>query len=205
MSISIILPIIVALILLRVFWLRLKASNAHNENFKQLPPKDQLAVLKECLLNSPAEINLQNLRFFLEKNGINQEIDSYRPFIRQQQELRNKKNALEEDNLLFNLEAQWLDQIAPLEFKEAEIAKQNGNNEGFITSSLEGINRLYSDESILSHLAQLAETYPKATRLTQMYRNLMELRDCSEADNDSLESLRKAKNAWEQDLLNYEP
>jgi len=205
MSISIILPIAMGVVLLRILWLRLKASNAHNDNFKQLPPKDQLAVLKECLLNSPAELNLQNLGRFLVQNNISQEIESYRPFIKLQQELRNKKNALEEDNQLFNQEATWLDKILPLEFEAAREARQNGDQETFITASLEGINRLYSDEAILKHLSEIVPNYPKATTLIQMYHNLMELRDNSPADDKSLENLRKVKRAWEQELLHYEP
>lgn len=201
MAISIIFFIIIGLILLRIFWLRLKASNAHSKNFQELPPKDQLAVLKECLLNSPAELNLQNLKSFLEKNSINCSIESYRPFIKQQLELRNKKDALEEDNQLFIQESQWLDQILPLEFNEASNAKEKGNLDEYISATLAGISRLYSDEAILQHLSELENDYPKAARLIQGYHELMELRDQSAADDESLSKLRQAKEAWEQELL----
>lgn len=194
-----------ALVLARIFWLKLKASNAHNKEFKQLSSKDQLAVLKECLLNSPAEINLHNLKIFLEKEGIHINEASYRPFIKQQQDLRNQKNAIEEDNKLFVLESQWLDQIRPFEFNEAEAYKTKGDIEAYISTSLEGINRLYSDEAIQEQLTKLFPSYPKARSLLNEYKNLTELRDSSTADDESLEQLRKAKETWVQNLLKYEP
>jgi hypothetical protein len=66
---------------------------------------------------------------------------------------------------------------------------------------LEGIARLYSDEAILRELEALAPEYPKAKDLAEDYRKLMELRESSGADDDSLAKLRKAKNAWEDNLL----
>lgn len=205
MSFTIILPIITALILLRIFWLRVKAANAHNENFKKLPSKDQLAVLKECLLNNPSESNLRNLGNFLKKNGLDQDVESYRPFLKKQLELRNKANALEEDNQLFEQEADWLDQITPPEFSEADQERQNGNKEAHICLWLEGINRLYSDKAIQERLSSLIPHYPKAELLARRYTELAELRDNSAADDASLEKIRKAKDAWIQELLNYEP
>lgn len=205
MSLTIILPIVTALILLRVFWLHVKAANAHNENFQKLPDKDQLAVLKECLLNNPSLSNLTNLGKFLQKIGTDLDTESYRPLLKKQQELRNKTNALEEDNLLFTQESEWLDQIVPLEFKEAQQARENGEQVQFVTSWLEGINRLYSDKAILERLSEIRDAYPKTEKLISSYKALMDLRDSSSADDVSLEKLRKAKEAWEQDLLNYEP
>lgn len=205
MSASIILPLIMGLILLRIFWLRAKAAGTRTDNFKQLPQKDQLAVLKECLLNNPSEINLRNLEKFASESGIDLEAESYRPFMKLQQELRNKKNALEEDNQLYNQEAEWLDNIKPFEFQEAETAKESGDTTDYITKSLEGIARLYSDQAILDNLNKLTPCYPKSESLIQSYRELMELRDNSAADDESLQQLRKAKESWDNELLNYEP
>lgn len=205
MSLTIIFPILIGALLLRIFWLRLKASNARSQNFKQLPLKDQLAVLKECLLNSPSALNLANLQRFCSQNGLDLDAESYRIFIKKQQELRNRQNALEEDNQLFTQEAQWLDKIEPLEFSEARQAKSEGDRQKSTILTLEGIARLYSDEQILEHLENIETEYPKARALKQKYQSIVELRDTSAADNESLEKLRKIKNEWDSDLLNFEP
>ena len=174
------------------------------ESFKKLPPKDQLAVLKECLLNNPTETNLQNLKDFIQKQGLNLDIESYRPFIKKQQELSKRKDALVEDNELFTAESEWVDQIMPLEFEEAKLAKQENRHEDFILHSLEGIARLYSDKAILNELEALVQDYPKAKQLAQGYRDLMDLRDSSGADDESLKKLRSAKESWEKSLLDVE-
>ena len=70
--------------------------------------------------------------------------------------------------------------------------------------TVEGIARLYSDEAILSALRQLGDTYPKAEKLLEGYRKLMEIRDNSGADDKSLEALRKQRDAWQEDLLSIE-
>lgn len=114
------------------------------------------------------------------------------------------KNALAEDNELFSLEAEWMDKISPLEFKAAEAALAQGNNVDFVKDSLEGIARLYSDQAIRFHLEQLNPYYSKAENLLKDYERLVELRENSGADDKSLESLRKTKDAWENDLLNIE-
>jgi hypothetical protein len=171
------------------------------EGFKRLAPKDQLAVLKECLLNNPTNGNLQNLKNFCTKMGTDLDTESYRPFMQKQLELTRKKDALAEDNELFGAEAAWMDRIRPLEFEEAESARQEGRHEDFILRTLEGIARLYSDEAILKELGNLEADYPKANELAQGYRDLMELRDTSGADDDSLAKLRNAKAAWEEKLL----
>ena len=111
MSLSTLFTLLMVLLLLRVFWLKIKAASAQGENFKRLPPKDQLAVLKECLLNNPTEGNLQNLKDFAEKNALNLDTDSYRAFLKKQLELSKRKDALAEDNELFSEEAKWMDQI----------------------------------------------------------------------------------------------
>ena len=189
------------LLLLRVFWLKIKAASAQGENFKRLPPKDQLAVLKECLLNNPTEGNLQNLKDFARKNALNLDVESYRPFLKKQLELSRRKDALAEDNELFTAEAEWIDQIKPLEFEEAKQAKQENRYEDYILRTLEGIAKLYSDKAILSELAALVQDYPKAKQIAQGYCDLMDLRDRSGADDESLKKLRATKEAWEKDLL----
>lgn len=204
MSATALFTIAIVLLLLRVFWLKIKASGTQNENFKQLPPKDQLAVLKECLMNNPSERNLQNLGRFISERGLNQDIESYRPFMKIQTELSRKKDAIAEDNELYAQESIWMDQILPLEFVEAKEAQSNGDKHTFITRSLEGISRLYSDEAIESALKKLIPHYPKAEQLLENYHNLVEIRDSSGADDKSLEALRKTKEQWENDLLNYE-
>ena len=69
------------LLLLRVLRLKIRANSARSESFKRLPPKDQLAVLKECLLNDPSESNLRNLSDFAERTSRTIDTESYRPFI----------------------------------------------------------------------------------------------------------------------------
>lgn len=204
MSISTLFTIAMALIFARIFWLKIKDVSMKGESFKKLPPKDQLAVLKECLLNNPTETNLQNLKEFIQKQGLNLDIESYRPFIKKQQELSKRKDALVEDNELFTAESEWVDQIMPLEFEEAKLAKQENRHEDFILHSLEGIARLYSDKAILNELEALVQDYPKAKQLAQGYRDLMDLRDSSGADDESLKKLRSAKESWEKSLLDVE-
>ena len=204
MSISTLFTIAMALIFARIFWLKIKDVSMKGESFKKLPPKDQLAVLKECLLNNPTETNLQNLKDFIQKQGLNLDIESYRPFIKKQQELSKRKDALVEDNELFTAESEWVDQILPLEFEEAKLAKQENRHEDFILHSLVGIARLYSDKAILNELEALVQDYPKAKQLAQGYRDLMDLRDSSGADDESLKKLRGAKESWEKSLLDVE-
>ena len=201
MSLSTLFTIAMVLVLLRIFWLKIKDVSMKSESFKRLPAKDQLSVLKECLLNNPTATNLQNMKEFGEKQGVNIDIESYRPFLKKQQELSRRKDALAEDNELFTAEAEWIDKIKPLEFEEAKLAKQEGKLEDFILHSLEGIARLYSDDAILSELDTLVQFYPKAKQLAQGYRELMALRDQSGADDESLKKLRAAKESWEKDLL----
>lgn len=204
MSLSTLFTIVMVLVLLRIFWLKVKAASAQGENFKRLPPKDQLAVLKECLLNNPTAGNLQNLKEFAVKNNLDLDTESYRPYLNKQLELSRKKDALAEDNELFSAEARWMDQIRPLEFEDAKQAKAENRTEDFILRTLEGIARLYSDESILNELELLVAEYPKARKLAEDYRKLMELRDQSGADDESLKKLRNAKETWEKSLLQVE-
>ena len=204
MSLSTLFTIAMVLVLLRIFWLKIKDVSMKSESFKRLPAKDQLSVLKECLLNNPTETNLQNLKDFVQKQGVDLDVESYRPFLKKQQELSRRKDALAEDNELFTAESEWIDRIKPLEFEDAKLAKHEGRHEDFILHSLEGVARLYSDDAILSELDTLVQVYPKAKDLAKGYRELMELRDNSGADDESLKKLRTAKETWEKALLDIE-
>ncbi|PZW72934.1 hypothetical protein [Fibrobacter sp. UWR1] len=201
MTASTLFTIAIVLILLRVFWLRIKASGTQNENFKTLPAKDQLAVLKECLLNNPSERNFQNLKRFISEKNLDLDMETYRPYMKTQLELSKRKDALEEDNELYAQESRFMDQMEPLEFEEAREAKKTGDQETYITRSLEGIYRLYSDEAIEKALKELSPDYPKAELLLEGYRKLTQIRDESAADDKSLEALRKIRDQWEEDLL----
>lgn len=202
MTASTLFAIAIALILLRVFWLRIKASSTQTEQFKQLSPKDQMAILKECLMNNPTERNFQNLKSFITEKGMDLDLESYRPYMTTQLELSKRTDALAEDNELFTKESKFMDLLEPLEFTEARKAKQSGDQETYINRSLEGISRLYSDEAIEGALEKLIPEYPKAQKILEDYKNLVQLRDESLADDKSLEALRKARDQWEEDLLN---
>lgn len=201
MSASTFFTIVMVLVLLRIFWLRIKAAGTQTENFKLLSPKEQLAVLKECLLNNPTEKNLQNLGRFIGENGLNLDVESYRPLMKKQLELSRRKDALVEDNELYTQESRWMDQLEPLEFADANISRANGNIQDYIAYSLEGISRLYSDEAIENALKKLALDYPKANSLLDGYHRLVEARDLSLADEKSLQELRKIRDQWEEELL----
>jgi hypothetical protein len=202
MNWSIVFFIVMMLLLLRILRLRIRANSTRSESFKRLPPKDQLAVLKECLLNNPSETNLKNLGNFVEQTSQKIDIESYRPFLKSQMAIFGRKDAIAEDNELYAQECEWMDKIKPLEFEEAESFKQSNETQKYIERTLEGIARLYSDNSILEALAKLAPDYPHASELAEGYKQLMQARDESTADDKSLEALRKQKDAWEEDLLN---
>ena len=202
MNWSIVFFIVMMLLLLRILRLRIRANSTHSESFKRLPPKDQLAVLKECLLNNPSETNLKNLGNFFEQTSQKIDIESYRPFLKSQLAIFGRKDAIAEDNELYAQECEWMDKIKPLEFEEAESFKQSNETQKYIERTLEGIARLYSDNAILEALAKLAPDYPHASELAEGYKQLMQARDESTADDKSLEALRKQKDAWEEDLLN---
>lgn len=204
MNWNLIFVIVIMLVLLRALWLHIKANNAKTEAFKALPPKDKLAVLKECLLNNPVEANLQNLAEFCKKYDIDVDMEAYRPFFAKQLELSKKKDAIAEDNELFEQESIWIDQILPFEFKEAEEARHSGDEKSALERTLEGISRLYSDQAIEKQLKSMESYYPKATKLLENYEILAKTRDESKADDKSLEKLRKQRDAWQEDLLTIE-
>lgn len=204
MNWNLIFVIVIMLILLRALWLHIKASNAKTESFKALVPKDKLAVLKECLLNNPVEANLQNLAEFCKSQEIEIDIDAYRPFFAKQLALSKKKDAIAEDNELFEQESIWIDTILPLEFKEADEARAAGDEKLALERTLEGISRLYSDQAIEKSLKNMESYYAKASSLLKSYENLVKVRDESGADDKSLEKLRKQRDAWQEDLLTIE-
>jgi hypothetical protein len=202
MNWSILFFFIMMLLLLRILRLRIRANSTRSESFKRLPSKDQLAVLKECLLNNPSEANLKNFASFAERTSLKIDVESYRPLLKAQLDIFNRKNAIAEDNELYVQECEWMDKITPLEFEEAAASKNENDMQKYIEHSLEGIARLYSDEAILNALTKLVPDYPHATELAESYKQLMQVRDESLADDKSLEKLRKQKEAWEEDLLN---
>jgi len=201
MNWSIVFFIAMMLLLLRILRLRIRANTTRSESFKKLPPKDQLAVLKECLLNNPSEANLRNLVDFADRTSLKIDAESYRPFLKVQLDLHKRKDAIAEDNELYAKECEWMDKITPLEFEEAANFKRENENGKYIERTLEGIARLYSDDQILEALAKIAPDYPHASELAESYKQLMQTRDESLADDKSLENLRKQKDAWEDDLL----
>lgn len=201
MNWSLIFVIVIMILLLRVVYLRLKANSIKAESFRNLADRDKLAVLKECLLNSPSRANLENLAEFAKAHGAEVDTAPYLKFI--ERHMRNAwgKNAIAEDNELYAEESAWLDAIRPLEFADAEEAKTAGDTTGYIERSLEGISKLYSDEAIIAELSKLEPVHAKAASLIEGYRELVKIRDASEADEKSLESLRKKRDAWMKDLL----
>lgn len=145
---------------------------------------------------------MRNLADFAKRTSRKIDIESYRPFLKSQLAIFGRKDAIAEDNELYIAESAWMDAITPLEFEEAAASKQEGDMQKFIEHSLEGIARLYSDKAILEALKGIAPDYPHATELAESYKQLMQVRDESGADDKSLEKLRKLKDAWEEDLLN---
>ena len=204
MNWTLIVTLLFVLLFIRIFWAHVKANNANTQAFKNLAPKDKLAVLKECLLNNPTETNLQNLGNFLKESGSDLDIQSYKPLMERQLALADKKENLSEWDKLYMEQSDWVDQIRPLEFTEAEESQKDGDTNSYIERSLEGISRLYSDRAIEDALRRLEPDYPKAQALLSSYLLLVEDCNTSGADDKSLESLRKKRNAWVEDLLTIE-
>lgn len=201
MSLAILFTIAIAALLLRSFWLHVKSATADSESYKALAPKDQLAVLKECLLNNATQLNLKNLVDFCEKNGFPIDGAKYQPLLDKQIIYGRKNASIQDCDALYAEQCIWIDKILPMEFQEAGAAKQDGNQDLYIERSLEGISRLYSDEAILQALTDLQAEYEKAGSIKSGYEKLMEARDTSLADDTSLEALRKLRDAWMEDLL----
>lgn len=204
MNWTLIVTLLFVLLFIRIFWAHVKANNANTQAFKNLPPKDKLAVLKECLLNNPTETNLQNLANFIKETGSDLDVRSYMPLMKRQLALADKKGNLAEWDKLYTEQCDWVDQIRPLEFNEAKIAREAGDIETYIIRSLEGVSRLYSDGAIEEALRQLESDYPKAQKLLSGYMQLVDACSESGADDKSLEALRKKRDAWIEDLLTVE-
>lgn len=204
MMTTVLLSIAVAALLLRIFYLRIKANNAKTASFQRLLPKDKLAVLKECLLNNPTEGNLLNIKEFCESENLNFNADGYRPFIGRQLELAKRMANYIECDKLYVEECEFVDRTRPLEFLESEKKRSEGDDEAANMLALEGVSRLYSDKAIDSALAALEPHYPKASRLREKYAELAKACDASDADEKSLEILRKQKEDWLADLLTLE-
>ena len=201
MFVTILFTLAFLLIFFRIFQLRLRANNAKTESFQRLPAKDKMAVLKECLLNNPTEGNLQNLKEFCDKEGLQFDADGYRPFIKEQLELARVNANYVECDKLYVRECEFIDRTAPMEFAEAEAARNAGDTEQALALSLEGVSRLYSDGAIEKALTELEPSYPKAAELREKYIALAEACNASGADEKSLEALRKQRDAWMADLL----
>ena len=204
MFVTILFTLAFLLIFFRIFQLRLRANNAKTESFQRLPAKDKMAVLKECLLNNPTEGNLQNLKEFCDKEGLQFDADGYRPFIKEQLELARVNANYVECDKLYVRECEFIDRTAPMEFAEAEAARNAGDAEQALALSLEGVSRLYSDGAIEKALTDLEPSYPKAAELREKYIALAEACNASGADEKSLEILRKQKEDWLADLLTLE-
>ena len=204
MNWTLIVTLLFVLLFIRIFWAHVKANNANTQAFKNLPPKDKLAVLKECLLNNPTETNLQNLANFIKETGSDLDVRSYMPLMKRQLALADKKGNLAEWDKLYTEQCDWVDQIRPLEFNEAKVAREAGDIETYIIRSLEGVSRLYSDGAIEEALRQLESDYPKAQKLLSGYMQLVDACSESGADDKSLEALRKKRDAWIEDLLTVE-
>lgn len=204
MNWSIIVTIAIFAILLRIFWLRVKANAANTESFKRLPPKDKLAVLKECMLNNPSEGSLANLKEFCEKESLNFDANGYRPFIKRQLELADRNANYIECDALYIEECEFLDRTKPIEFAEAQKYHEDGNEQEALVRTLEGISRLYSDQAIRIELQKLEPVYPKAAELLSGYEQLIENCKNSSAEPEALDVLRKQREAWIESLLTVE-
>ena len=204
MSWTVIVTVLFVLLFLRIFYAHVKANNTRATAFKNLAPKDKLAVLKECLLNNPTVGNLQNLETFVKESGADLDVKSYKPLMERQLALADQKAGIEQWDALYLEQCAWMDQLLPSEFKEAQAALNSGDHETYIVRSLEGISRLYSDEAIERGLERLKPDYSKAGYLLSSYHNLVESCQNSKADDKSLEALRKQRDAWIEDLLTVE-
>lgn len=200
MTAKVFVTLLIALLLVRIFIAHKRSTDLNNREFKALPRGAQLAVLKERVLQSPSEKNLDNLSRFLKQDGISADIETYRPLFAEQLRISREENAIALDNALFTKEAAWMDAIEPFEFEEAKAQKEAGNQEEFVKTYLYGILRYYSDEKIEAALLNIIPEYPKARAIFDDYQKLKELRDSSGADDKSIEKLYHAKATWRSQL-----
>lgn len=203
MTAAILFTIALALILFRAFILRHRETELDNENFVKLPRETKLAILKERVLETPSERNLQNLGNFLKDEGVVTDIESYRPLLAEQLRLGREENAIALDNNLYAKESEWMDRIEPFEFAEAKKKKDSGDRDGFVKAYLQGVLRLYSDEKIEAFLEKLIPEHAAAEKMLDGYRELKALRDSSGADEESIEKLTRAKEKWVAELTGF--
>ena len=203
MTAAIIFTLLLALLLFRAFVLHLRATDLDNPRFQSLPRESRLAILKERILESPSEKNLNNLGAFLLAEGIHVDMESYRPLLAEQLRISRQENAIALDNDLYIREAEWMDKISPFEFEIARKQKEDGNIDEFIRTYLQGVLRYYSDEKIEEALQNLTPDFPQAAEMLNAYRQLKALRDSSPADEISIEKLAQVKKEWMESLLHF--
>lgn len=201
MTAAILFTVAIALILLRVFVLHLRETDLDNKTFVKLPKEVQLAILKERVLETPSERQLENLGIYLEKAGCSVNIETYRPLLAEQLRISRDANAIELDNALYAKESAWMDQIEPFEFAMARAKKSEGDTETFVKLYLQGVLRYYSDEKIEDALKALIPEHAPAEKMLADYRALKVLRDESGADDASIEKLSRAKELWAKSLV----
>ena len=203
MTAAIIFTLLLALLLFRAFVLHLRATDLDNPRFHSLPRESRLAILKERILESPSEKNLNNLGAFLLAEGIHVDMESYRPLLAEQLRISRQENAIALDNDLYIREAEWMDKISPFEFEIARKQKEDGKIDEFIRTYLQGVLRYYSDEKIEEALQNLTPDFPQAAEMLNAYRQLKALRDSSPADEISIEKLAQVKKEWMESLLHF--
>ncbi len=196
MTAAILFTLAIALIIVRAFVLHRRETALDNRDFVSLPREVKLAILKERVLETPSETNLQNLGTFLKEAGIAADVDSYRPLLAEQLRISREENAIALDGELYAREAAWMDAIEPFEFAEARKFRKENATEDFLRTYLAGVLRYYSDEKIEGALQSLTAEYPPAKKMLESYRELKALRDASGADEASIEKLGQAKADW---------
>lgn len=200
MNAAFLFTLALALILFRAFALHRRSTALENEDFRALPREDKLAILKERVLETPSERNLQNLEIFLKAEGIPADIDSYRPLLAEQLRIGREENAIALDGDLYARESEWMDRIEPFEFAEAKKLREAGNAD-HVKTYLQGVLRYYSDEKIEKALEDILPEFPAAQKMLDDYRALAALRDSSGADDASIEKLSAAKESWARSLI----
>lgn len=203
MTATILFTIALALVLFRAFVLHRRETDIASESFARLPREVRLAILKERVLETPSERNLQNLGIFLKAEGIEADIESYRPLLAEQLRLGREENAIALDEELYARESEWMDRIEPFEFAEAQRLKASGDEKCFAKAYFQGVLRYYSDEKIESSLEAIIPTHPEAQKLFDGYRKLKALRDSSGADEASIERLARAKEEWAAEVSSF--
>ena len=120
MTVAIVFTLIIALILFRAFVLHLRSTDLDNDQFVGLPREVKLAILKERVLETTSEKALCNLETFLKSEGIEVDMEVYRPMYAEQLRISREDNAIALDDELYAREAAWMDKIEPFEFHETK-------------------------------------------------------------------------------------